>query len=262
MLRRDFTGGFAKLTTIIIVAVPIAVAAYITLYAPFFPPTKYWFHAPKDFEECTKARGEVFFSMPPKCRFHGREFTNDAPMIQKDEVKDAGASASSEVIDVSDWKTYRNEEYGFEVKYPEDFDMRVASDILQHIQHKVKKLNAVEISVLQKELGKYQSEDVALDNVASFRPFMDDYYKRVLPKSIGDQSKFFSKQNTLFNGYEAVIIQDDRSAEGIPNDLSYGVESKNIYVYNNHLIFHLTPVYSSEYKKVINQILSTFKFTR
>src|SRR3989338_4327510 len=119
MLRRDFTCGFAKLTTIIIVAVPIAAAAYITLYAPFLPPTKYWFHAPKDFDECTKARGEVFFSMPPKCRFHGREFTNDALTIERDEVKDSGASTSSEVIDTSDWKTYRNEEYGFEsIKSP------------------------------------------------------------------------------------------------------------------------------------------------
>ena len=30
-------------------------------------------------------------------------------------------------IDTSNWKTYRNEEYGFEVKYPEDWDTREVS---------------------------------------------------------------------------------------------------------------------------------------
>jgi hypothetical protein len=35
---------------------------------------------------------------------------------------------TTEPIDTSDWKTYRNEEYGFEVKYPKDWEIRESSD--------------------------------------------------------------------------------------------------------------------------------------
>ncbi len=37
------------------------------------------------------------------------------------EDKEGGDAVSVDKIDTSNWKTYRNEEYGFEVKYPEEW---------------------------------------------------------------------------------------------------------------------------------------------
>ena len=37
--------------------------------------------------------------------------------VEDDDVPDDDVSE----IDTSDWKVYQNEEYGFEMKYPEDF---------------------------------------------------------------------------------------------------------------------------------------------
>ncbi|MCK5122768.1 MAG: hypothetical protein KAQ87_01300 [Candidatus Pacebacteria bacterium] len=33
-------------------------------------------------------------------------------------------------VDISDWKTYRNEEFGFEIKYPEDWDNKNSESVI------------------------------------------------------------------------------------------------------------------------------------
>ncbi len=46
--------------------------------------------------------------------------------VWADNVKETKEISKSKV---TDWKTYRNEEYGFEVKYPEDLNPEVKTDI-------------------------------------------------------------------------------------------------------------------------------------
>lgn len=44
--------------------------------------------------------------------------------LPQEEKEVSEEATTTEPIDTSDWKTYRNEEYGFEVKYPSDWKYR------------------------------------------------------------------------------------------------------------------------------------------
>ncbi len=256
MPRGNLVNGFSKFVTIVIVAVPIAAAAYIALYAPFLPPVKYWFEAPKDFAECVKARGEVFFSMPPKCRFHGREFTNDAPMIQKDEVKNASASSFSGSIDTSDWKTYHNEEYGFEVRYPAEFKISEGDAL-----HGTQSIKGILIEhLISTDEGPFR--DLALEisvedeSVKSLLRQFDDFDPK--PLSLSDKQGFKLETSREGDaGYTILLKKDEKSSFVIIAHYGGGYENKGYYVPST------SDLKGEEYVLVLfDQILSTFESAR
>jgi hypothetical protein len=66
------------------------------------------------------------------------EMKNDVEMVESKEQKQVAKNDAdeggeqierlkAEDIDTSNWKTYRNEEYGFEVKYPEEYYLNISN---------------------------------------------------------------------------------------------------------------------------------------
>ncbi|OHA08479.1 MAG: hypothetical protein A3B37_00030 [Candidatus Sungbacteria bacterium RIFCSPLOWO2_01_FULL_59_16] len=113
------SGGFGAFGAIALAAVLVALAGVgYFVYRNYFAPRRFTFpRAITSFEECANAGYPVAESYPRQCHTpDGRTFTEEL-------TDDTGA------LDISSWKTYRNEKYGFEVRYPEDGDIVEGSSL-------------------------------------------------------------------------------------------------------------------------------------
>jgi len=168
-------------------------------------------------------------------------------------------------IQTADWQTYRNEEYGFEVKYPEDWFVRE--------------------DTFTKEI--YFGETVG---------FYEENGTKIPVEKIGFSVEFYSNLSKLF-GNESVLLslKDWVSETFLPlqegenvEDITFGANNyngilvetykelgvvhliKTVYVKQDESIYELkgevlTPATAGvptkyNYDKIFNQMLSTFRF--
>jgi hypothetical protein len=152
------------------------------------------------------------------------------------------ASSGAEMVD---WKTYTNEKYGFNVKYPQNIVVR----------ENIHNGNETTVSLLFKKLEKNESLcnethlDINIDNIGECGSLA---YK-------GTTSKI-ADYNYVLGGIPTIRHDDyfqDKHVESRLDTL--------VYLNNNFLInYFISP---SDYfdldnkHKIFNQILSTFKFT-
>ena len=151
-------------------------------------------------------------------------------------------------IDTSDWRTYQNEEFGFEMKYPEDWEYTF-KDINSHFQGSVLMENSV--SFRPKNDHPNANFEVAFNN----SPIKNNDYC------------LNNKEETIYiNNIKAVKCKLSLNPDGYKDVSVFGYEgdlgtkiffSKNS---NYNYVIYFKDETIADYKIVLNQILSTFKF--
>ena len=185
------------------------------------------------------------------------------PELQKEEIEFLKKSIESfkfiEVDQTTNWQTYRNEEYGFEAKYPENFVVRESS---------VAACRGV--SFWDKDF--LSSRDTSVNKIVTFDVFITDSIEEVekcigghysLPAGPGAETYEFlnsgtvtiNQNNFLKKNYKDIVPFEEYNAY---NFSSWHINNKGAtytLIYNNNVTINPEP-----HKQLFNQILSTFKF--
>jgi len=151
-----------------------------------------------------------------------------------------------EPIDTSTWQTYRNEEYGFEVKYPQDWELIKFNDDPNPIS-------------FRKMLDDIDSYDISITRESRLHNHGMSLEQWVSINQRGTQAD-------VFNGLPAFSLSR-QNAQNYLGRIPYEIDIKEIYIANYDYYFKLrVPVnivhnnFNQSSAELINQILSTFKF--
>ncbi len=175
--------------------------------------------------------------------------------------------------ETADWKTYKNEEYGFEVKYPKDWEVVEDSSILFFDNP----LYAKEYKLLEGPGFSYKYKDYAWIDIGRYpegvrtsagtvtkdtkikdfvyKLYSKDHFVSVEETAIGDQEAFIFGYKPTWGGDETIL----KSGE---NDYFQAYFKQN----NDIIIISMwSGLEYMGYKKLVtafNQILSTFNFIK
>ncbi|MDO8495888.1 MAG: hypothetical protein Q7S43_00335 [bacterium] len=160
-------------------------------------------------------------------------------------------------VDISDWKMYTNEQYGFEFLYPQSFKLVTRlSDADPYVY-----LEETDRESIGTE-GRGSSILFVIHSSPSIRN-LDDYFEQMKLKPfsedmmpglmVGETISNVSK--SMFNNYQAILYNQSYFASSL----------KNILIWKDNIVYEIsTSLFGTKFGdgKLHDQILSTFKFTK
>jgi len=168
------------------------------------------------------------------------EIITDSPDLEDDVANDNNISE----IDISDWETYQNEEFGFEVKYPEDWNVSVEE--YEPRWHETV-LGRIVISGSAKDYFYAPLSITIRSNEEELS--IKEWFQRNYSKD--DSSKL---QEVKFNEIEGMRFSKRSNSIG------------SFYFSNEDKIYNISALDSQEnienQMRMTNQLLSTFKFIK
>ena len=174
--------------------------------------------------------------------------------------------SQSQEADTTHWETYRSEELGFEIKYPQDW----TSDIEKGIDLEDRKVGAKEKYIFSSDVLSFS---IAVNENSAETFYFDKLLKRSLRDKLSGGNKFaYAPDGTdvvyaiheyfSISGFSGVIFYTDRKVTPPPRPIMGEAMLKR-----EKTIFHFRLSVEQEAlleknKDVFKQILSTFRFTK
>ncbi|MBU4338960.1 hypothetical protein KKB43_02600 [Patescibacteria group bacterium] len=151
--------------------------------------------------------------------------------------------------EISDWKTYRNEEYGFEVKYPEIFTVATTKSYYGYERGFPEiKFDAL----VEFHQARYSNIDFMIDIDASEKSMQE--LEKIYDRSSSSLSYFL-------NSKKEILINNHKSIEYRWGMLEGGIGEITILLSHNSKTIIVSTPDLSDTAEMFNQILSSFKFT-
>lgn len=172
----------------------------------------------------------------------GDQFPNDTEFsVIFNQMLSTFRFLNDESLDVFDWQTYANTEYGFEFKYPTNFSYQKTNGGAQY-------RNSIVLAEFKVVDGKKLSVSISEND------FLVDYLKKYAPtgsEEIDPKLQIIGQNNFYYYG---------AGGGGVcyPDQYFISLNKKILIFKFSGCDNDKTP--SAEYKKIENQILSTFKF--
>lgn len=166
----------------------------------------------------------------------------------------------AQAIDTSNWKTYRNEKYGFEVKYPKEWnDVPTELNVGMGVESFV--LNPLQIN-LQLSGGRFWDVVTVLMNTGySIGQAESKVSRSDIDESINEFKKsvnHFMQESVNIGGISAVRISGLST-----NPYRKNVQQAEIYVIKNNVLYTFEyDGIGGDFEKEFDAIFSTFKFIK
>ncbi|MBI2670271.1 MAG: hypothetical protein HYX20_03970 [Candidatus Yanofskybacteria bacterium] len=165
-------------------------------------------------------------------------------------VGDYNPTVSPGTTEMADWQTYRNEEYGFKVKYPSGW---ITDDLTPGKYYTLLLLDN------KNEVGLIINPDFKAVKVVDLIALKNGFEEA---KSTIDKGFRDSEGKILFEVGEIkqIVFAGESALEVMEINPSGFGESKGIYFISKDRLFRISRVLNPTKNQELNQILSTFKF--